>query len=83
MRDVLFRVQRILDGMNDKHRAVFVLRHVEGLDLFEIAVGLDISLATVKRYLTKAVCSIEQSVARDVDLAASLAWLVPNHRGNG
>jgi RNA polymerase sigma-70 factor (ECF subfamily) len=83
MRDVLLRVQRILDGLKDKHRAVFVLRHVEGMDLFEIAVGLGISLATVKRYLAKANCSIEQSVARDGDLATSLAWLVRSNEQRG
>ena len=48
-RDTLARIQRVLDGMKDKHRAVFVLRHVEGLELLEIADGLGISLATVKR----------------------------------
>jgi len=44
-RDTLLRIQRILDGLKDKHRAVFVLRHVEGMDLLDIATGLDISLA--------------------------------------
>jgi len=34
--------------------AVFILRHVDGMDLQEIASGLGISLATVKRYLAKA-----------------------------
>jgi RNA polymerase sigma-70 factor, ECF subfamily len=85
MRDVLLRIQGILDRLKDKHRAVFVLRHVEGMDLFEIALGLGISLASVKRYLAKAVRYVELSVARDGDLAASLSWLTPNksHRGNG
>jgi len=46
--------------MRDKYRAVFILRHVEGMDLQEIASGLGISLATVKRYLTKALASIHQ-----------------------
>lgn len=71
-RDLLLRVQRILDGMKDKHRAVFVLRHVEGMELGEIASGLDISLATVKRYLLKAMGIIERTVARDEGLRTSL-----------
>ena len=63
-REALAQVQKILEGMHEKHRAVFVLRHVEGMDLQEIASGLDISLATVKRYLAKALDSISKSVAR-------------------
>jgi RNA polymerase sigma-70 factor, ECF subfamily len=72
-RDTLVRIQRILDGMKDRHRAVFVLRHVEGMDLREIASGLDISLATVKRYLIKAMRTIETAALRDEGLRASLA----------
>jgi RNA polymerase sigma-70 factor (ECF subfamily) len=67
-RDTLLRIQHILDGMKDKHRAVFVLRHVEGMDLQEIADGLDISLATVKRYLVKAMAAIERAATRDETL---------------
>jgi RNA polymerase sigma-70 factor (ECF subfamily) len=75
-REALVRVQRILDGLKDKHRAVFVLRHVDGLELRDIAGGLDISLATVKRYLVKAQRSINRAVARDEGLQVSLGrWL--------
>ena len=76
-RETLGRVQRVLDGMKDKHRAVFVLRHVEGMELLEIAQGLDISLATVKRYLVKATGAIEKSVSRDEVLKASLLRASP------
>ena len=72
-RDALVRIQHILDRMKDKHRAVFVLRHVEGMDLREIATGLDISLATVKRYLVKAMRSIQEAALRDDGLRASLS----------
>ena len=83
-REMLARIQRILDGMKVKHRAVFVLRHVEGMDLYEIATGMDISLATVKRYLVKAMRCIEHSVARDPGLKASLASMMSTEaRGNG
>jgi RNA polymerase sigma-70 factor (ECF subfamily) len=75
-RDVLVRVQRLLDGMKDKHRAVFVLRHVEGLGLREIATGLDLSLATVKRYLVRATRSLHQAVFRDEGLYASLSGVL-------
>jgi len=76
-RETLGRVQRVLDGMKDKHRAVFVLRHVEGMELLEIAQGLDISLATVKRYLVKATGAIEKSVSRDQVLRSSLLGALP------
>lgn len=75
-RDTLTRIQRILDGLKDKHRAVFVLRHVEGMDLQEIATGLDISLATVKRYLLKAMRAIEHAAVRDEGLRISLAGIM-------
>ena len=52
---------------------MFVLRHVEGMDLQEIADGLGISLATVKRYLVKSLRSIQQAVSRDEGLQARLA----------
>lgn len=71
-RDTLARIQHILDGMKDKHRAVFVLRHVEGLDLREISDGLGLSLATVKRYLVKAMVAIEKAALRDETLKARL-----------
>jgi RNA polymerase sigma-70 factor (ECF subfamily) len=71
-RDTLLRIQTILDGMKDKHRAVFVLRHVEGMELAEIAKGLSMSLATVKRYLVKGMRSIERAATRDDDLRVRL-----------
>jgi len=82
-RDTLLRIQHILDGMKDKHRAVFVLRHVEGMDLQEIAAGLDISLATVKRYLVKATRSIRRMAARDEGLLASLTSASPAKTSGG
>jgi DNA-directed RNA polymerase specialized sigma24 family protein len=50
------------------------------MDLDEIAAGMDISLATVKRYLVKAMRCIEHSVARDPGLKASLASLMPREK---
>lgn len=76
-RDGLARLQHLLDGMKDKHRAVFVLRHVEGMELLEIAAGLGISLASVKRYLIAALRVIEDAVAADEGLRASLGLSAP------
>ena len=82
-RDTLLRIQRILDGLKDKHRAVFVLRHVEGMDLGEIATGLDISLATVKRYLLKAMRAIERAAVSDEGLRLSLAGFMQSEPHGG
>lgn len=71
-RDTLLRIERILSDLEDKHRAVFVLRHVEGMDLQEIADGLGISLASVKRYLLKALRAIQHGMAKDEGLRARL-----------
>jgi RNA polymerase sigma-70 factor, ECF subfamily len=72
-RELLARVQIILDGMPEKERAVFVLRHVEGQDLSEIARGLDISLSTAKRWLKRGVRKIEAQVDRDGRLSSALS----------
>jgi RNA polymerase sigma-70 factor (ECF subfamily) len=82
-REALVRIQAMLDGMKDKYRAVFVLRHVEGMDLREIATGLDISLATVKRHLVKAMRTIAKVVSRDEGLQASLAGVLSAQRRGG
>lgn len=62
VRETMLCIQRSLDGMCDKHRAVFVLRYVEGMDLGEIAVALGISRATVKRHLARAMASVQKSI---------------------
>jgi RNA polymerase sigma-70 factor (ECF subfamily) len=56
---------------------VFVLRHVEGMELLEIAAGLDVSLATVKRYLVKATAAVDKAFSKDEGLRASLGGMVP------
>ena len=65
VRETLLCVERTLDGMRDKYRAVFILRYVDGMDLQEISSGLGISVATVKRHLSKAVTSIQELVSRE------------------
>jgi RNA polymerase sigma-70 factor, ECF subfamily len=71
-RELLERVQTILDGLPAKERAVFVLRHVEGQGLAEIAQGLDISRSTAKRWLKRGVRRIEAGMDRDGRLSTLL-----------
>jgi len=64
-RETMLCVQRSLDGMCDKHRVVFILRYVDGMESKEVAAGLGISEATVKRYLAKALACICESVSKE------------------
>jgi RNA polymerase sigma-70 factor (ECF subfamily) len=47
------RLYEVLDAMDDRGRVAFVLRHVEGYELTEVAEAIDCSLATVKRVLAR------------------------------
>ena len=49
------KIERALSTLPDGHRAVFVLRHYDGMSLEEIAHTLQLSLGTVKSSLHRAV----------------------------
>lgn len=72
-RELLGRIQGVMDAMNDRVRTVFVLRRFDGLPLADIATSLRLSLATVKRDLDKANAFILQAIRRDGRLRAGLA----------
>lgn len=63
----------ILERVDDRSRMLFVLRHIEGLELAEIASALGCSLATTKRHLARASQRITAAAQRDPALAAYLA----------
>jgi RNA polymerase sigma-70 factor (ECF subfamily) len=69
-REAMRRLYAILDGLDDAGRLTFVLRHVEGLELGEIAAALDVSLATTKRRLAKVTTRVLTMVKRDPALAS-------------
>ena len=71
-RDLVARAQAVLDGLPARERAVFVLRHVEGKELSEIAEGLEISLSTAKRWLKRGTRRIEAGMDRDTRLSTLL-----------
>jgi RNA polymerase sigma-70 factor (ECF subfamily) len=50
-RVVLRRVQALLDRFDERERVIFCLRHLEGMELAEIAEACDASLSTVRRSL--------------------------------
>ncbi|EYF04849.1 RNA polymerase sigma factor RpoE [Chondromyces apiculatus DSM 436] len=71
-RAAVARLYTLLDGVDDRARMLFVLRHIEGLELTEIAAAMDTSLATVKRHLARASQRILAAAQRDPELAAYL-----------
>jgi RNA polymerase sigma-70 factor (ECF subfamily) len=68
-RAALRRFYAILDDLDEQGRAAFILRHVEQLDLAEIAEAMGISLATVKRRLAKVTPIVAARVRADELLA--------------
>lgn len=72
-RDAVRRFYRILDQLGSQECAAFVLRHFEGLDLSAAASSLEISLATMKRRLSRAEERIDLLALRDPALAAYLS----------
>src|SRR5580700_3636953 len=63
------RLYEVLDQVDDRGRMAFVLRHLEGYELTEVAEALGCSLATTKRLLAKAQDRVNAMVARDPLLA--------------
>lgn len=72
-RNAVRRFYAILDQIGSGERAAFVLRHFEGLDLIEAARVLDISLATLKRRLSRAEARINSLALQDPALASYLS----------
>jgi RNA polymerase sigma-70 factor (ECF subfamily) len=68
-RQALHRFYQILDTLPVDERTVFVLRHVEGMDLQEIARAVNRSLATIKRRLSRASARVNHRVLADPALA--------------
>lgn len=71
-REALARLYAALDRVGDDERVVFVLRHVQGLELTEVAAALDISLATTKRRLQKGMARLTAMAERDPVLSTYL-----------
>ena len=71
-RAAVARLYVLRDQVDDRARMLFVLRHIEGLELTEIAAVMETSLATVKRHLARASQRILAAAQRDPELAAYL-----------
>jgi RNA polymerase sigma-70 factor (ECF subfamily) len=67
---VLRKVKKVLDAMNVDDRLAFTLRHLEGLELTEVAETLKMSLSTAKRRIWRAEEEFRRACDRDRDLRA-------------
>jgi len=68
-REAIARLYAVLERLDDKSRMLFVLRHVEDLELTEVAEAMGMSLATAKRHLAKVTARVHAMAARDPILA--------------
>lgn len=68
-REGVARLYEILDQVSDESRLAFVLRHIEGLELTEVAEALGCSLATAKRKIARASDHVFARAASDPLLA--------------
>ena len=64
-REALARLQALLNQLDDRDRLLFVLRHVEKLELTETAEAVGTSLATAKRRLAKVTARVHAMALRD------------------
>jgi RNA polymerase sigma-70 factor (ECF subfamily) len=53
-RQAMAALYQVLDQLDDASRLAFVLRHVQGMELLDVAAALGCSLATVKRRIDRA-----------------------------
>jgi RNA polymerase sigma-70 factor (ECF subfamily) len=80
-REALARLYRVLDRVDPQTRLLFSLRHIEGMELKDVATALDVSLATVKRKLTAADQRVHTLALKDERLAEYLAHQSGGHHG--
>ncbi len=65
VRDAYRRTYAVLDRLSADDRIAFALRHIEGMELTEVAEICEISLATVKRRIARADARFVAAAKRD------------------
>jgi RNA polymerase sigma-70 factor (ECF subfamily) len=71
-REILVRFYAHLDRLGANERTAFVLRQMEGFKLEEVALHLGVSLATAKRWISRASQTVSALVAADPELSGYL-----------
>lgn len=64
-RNALRRFYGLLNQLNGRERTAYVLRHIEEMNLEETAAAMEVSLATVKRILSRANTTMDQALRAD------------------
>ncbi|MEZ4301662.1 MAG: sigma-70 family RNA polymerase sigma factor [Polyangiaceae bacterium] len=77
VREAYRRTYQLLDRLPADERVAFVLRHVEGMDLGQLAETCRVSLSTIKRRLARAESRFARAAGRDEVLRS---WLVEGGR---
>ncbi|HEY8923593.1 MAG TPA: sigma-70 family RNA polymerase sigma factor [Polyangia bacterium] len=72
-RQALRRCYRIFDSLTAKERLAFVLRHLEGMTIQEVAATLVVSVSTAKRWVGSGASKVADRVSRDPDLRSFFA----------
>jgi RNA polymerase sigma-70 factor (ECF subfamily) len=72
-RQALQALYRVLDQLGSRRRLAFVLRHVQGMGLHEVAVTLGVSESTARRELARARLHVSKSGHHEPALHAYLA----------
>lgn len=67
-RHALRRCYAILDCLNTRDRAAFVLRHLEEMTVDEVAECMEVSRSSAKRMIARAVAKVSAHVDKDPDL---------------
>jgi RNA polymerase sigma-70 factor (ECF subfamily) len=71
-RQILVRFYTLLDRLSVNERSAFVLRYMEGFKLEEMSAHLGVSLATTKRWVSRASERVTALVAADRELSSYL-----------
>jgi RNA polymerase sigma-70 factor (ECF subfamily) len=77
-REALRALYRLLERMPDRRRLAFVLRHVQGCEILEVASSLGVSDSTAKREVARA----EEQLQRQARHEPALAHYIERTRGN-
>jgi RNA polymerase sigma-70 factor (ECF subfamily) len=64
-RAALRALYRVLDGVSSRRRLAFVLRHVQGLEILDVAATLGVSESTARRELERARSYVLKRVERE------------------
>jgi RNA polymerase sigma-70 factor, ECF subfamily len=64
---------RVLDRLHREERVAFALRHIDGMELTEVAQACDVSLSTIKRRLSRAESTFMNLARSEPELSERLA----------